>query len=102
MADKEINQLQGRRVVTQNTSRAGYDPDLEKSAESHQADLQRIIEGGIATRVRILASHDCCPVCRSVTGAYEFDDVPELPLIGCSHPLGCRCHYAPVLDLHGP
>lgn len=102
MADKEINQLQGRRMVTQNTSRAGYDPDLEKPAESHQADLKRIIEGGVATRVRILASYDCCPVCRAVEGAYEFDNVPALPVIGCSHPLGCRCHYAPVLDLHGP
>lgn len=102
MADKEINQLQGRRMVTQNTSRASHDPDLEKSAESHQADLQRIIGGGVATRVRILTSYDCCPVCRTVEGAYEFDDVPALPIVGCSHPLGCRCHYAPVLDLHGP
>lgn len=102
MADKEINELQGRRMVTQNTSRAGYDPDLEKRAESHQADLQRIVEGGVATRVRILASYDCCPVCRALSGAYEFDDVPPLPIEGCSHPLGCRCHYAPVLDMRGP
>lgn len=102
MADKEINQLQGRRMVTQNTSRAGYDPDLEKQAESHNADLKRIVEGGVATRVRILASYDCCPVCRAHEGAYDFKDVPALPLEGCSHPLGCRCHYAPVLDLRGP
>ncbi|MFW6069095.1 MAG: hypothetical protein ACOC9E_05900 [Chloroflexota bacterium] len=102
MADKEIDKLQGRRMVTQNTSRADYDPDLEKQAESHRADLQRIIEGGVATRVRILASHDCCPVCRATEGAYDFDDVPTLPIDGCSHPLGCRCHYAPVLDRFGP
>lgn len=102
MADKEINQLQRRRMVTQNTSRAGYALDLEKPAASHQAALQRIVEGGVATRVRILASDDCCPVCRSVSGAYEFDNVPQLPLVGCSHPAGCRCHYAPVLDMRGP
>ncbi|HZD09935.1 MAG TPA: hypothetical protein VE553_01235, partial [Candidatus Binatia bacterium] len=66
------------------------------------ADLRRIIEGGVATRVRILVSNDCCPVCRSAEGAYEFNDVPALPIEGCSHPLGCRCHYAPVLDRFGP
>lgn len=102
MADDKINRLQGRRMVKQNTRRATYDLDLEKPAESHREDLKRIVEGGIATRVRILANHDCCPVCRAVSGAYEFDKVPELPLEGCSHPLGCRCHYAPVLDMRGP
>lgn len=102
VADKEINQLQGRRTVTQNTPREDYDARFEKSAESHRAALQRIVDGGVATGVRILASYDCCPVCRSVSGAYEFDNVPQLPLIGCSHPLGCRCHYAPVLDMRGP
>ena len=102
MADKEVNRLWGKRMVEKNTSRAGYDPDLEKDAESHSADLQRIIEGGVATGVRILASNDCCPVCRSLEGAYDFAEVPQLPVVGCSHPLGCRCHYAPVLDRFGP
>ena len=102
MPDKEINELQGQRMVEKNTPRAGYAADLEKDAASHRADLQRIIEGGVATRVRILVSHDSCPVCRSLEGAYEFEEVPPLPLVGCSHPLGCRCHYEPVLDRFGP
>jgi hypothetical protein len=102
VAENEIDKLQGRRMVQQNTSRAGYDPDLEKQAESHRAALERIIDGGVATRVRILASHDCCPACRALSGAYDFEEVPALPIEGCSHPLGCRCHYAPVLDRFGP
>lgn len=102
MAENDIGKLQGRRMVQQNTSRAGYDHDQEKQAESHRDALQRIVDGGIATRVRILANHDCCPVCRAVAGAYDFEHVPALPLEGCSHPLGCRCHYAPVLDRFGP
>lgn len=102
MAENKISKLQGRRMVQQNTSRAGYDPDLEKGAESHRATLQRIIDGGVATGVRILSNHDCCPVCRTLEGAYDFDNVPSLPVDGCSHPLGCRCHYAPVLDRFGP
>ena len=75
---------------------------LEKKAEAHRQMLENIENGGIATKVRILANHDSCPVCRSVEGAYAFGDVPELPLEGCSHPMGCRCFYAPVLDRRGP
>jgi hypothetical protein len=75
---------------------------FEHKAKEHRQMLEKIQSGGIATKVRILANHDSCPVCRSVEGAYAFDDVPALPLEGCSHPMGCRCFYAPVLDRHGP
>jgi hypothetical protein len=73
----------------------------EKSAAHHREVLERI-RNGLATKVRILASHDSCPVCKALEGAYEFDEVPELPLEGCSHPWGCRCSYEPVLDRRGP
>lgn len=75
---------------------------FEKSAKGHRQALDKIRNGGIATKVRILANADCCPACRAMEGAYEFDDVPELPLEGCSHAQGCRCHYAPILDMRGP
>lgn len=74
---------------------------FERSTAEHRESLQRIRDG-LATKVRILASRDSCPVCKATEGAYEFDDVPELPLEGCSHPRGCRCHYEPVLDRFGP
>ena len=35
-------------------------------------------------------------------GAYEFDEVPELPLEGCSRIGGCNAVYEPVLDRYGP
>jgi hypothetical protein len=66
-----------------------------------KAALERI-RGGLATRVRILVAADSCPVCRAYEGAYELDDVPELPLEGCSRVGGCNAVYAPVLDLYGP
>ena len=74
---------------------------FERPASEHRESLERI-RSGLATKVRILASRDSCPVCKAFEGAYEFDKVPELPLEGCSHPLGCRCHYEPVLDKFGP
>lgn len=76
------------------------DRDAIKRAEQKKA-LENI-KNGLATKVRILTNRDCCPVCEAMEGAYGFDDVPELPLEGCSHPHGCRCHYAPVLDQFGP
>ena len=74
---------------------------IDKRAEQ-QAALDKIRNGGIATKVRILINQDCCPACDALAGAYEFAEVPELPVEGCSHPNGCRCFYAPVLDRFGP
>jgi hypothetical protein len=73
----------------------------ERVALRHRQALDRI-RGGLSTKVRILASHDSCPVCMAAEGAYDFEDVPSLPIEDCSHPAGCRCFYAPVLDLFGP
>lgn len=70
-------------------------------AKEQKAALAKI-KAGLATKVRILAADHACPVCKAYEGAYEFDDVPELPHEGCSHPDGCRCVYAPVLDRFGP
>ncbi len=76
--------------------------DVVKKQKEQQAALKKIREGKIATKVRILVARDACPVCKSLEGAYEFDQVPPLPPEGCSHPDGCRCFYAPVLDRFGP
>jgi len=73
---------------------------VKKQAEQSAA-LKKIKEG-LATQVRIMASRDSCPVCVTMAGAYDFDNVPQLPHEGCSHPNGCRCHYEPVLDRFGP
>ncbi|HSM58270.1 MAG TPA: hypothetical protein VK879_19105 [Candidatus Sulfomarinibacteraceae bacterium] len=102
MTDKEVHKLQGKRMIEQNTPRQQYEGEFQKEAKEHRATLERIIENGVATRVRILANHDSCPVCKALEGAYDFEDAPALPHEGCSHPLGCRCHYAPVLDRFGP
>jgi hypothetical protein len=69
--------------------------------EKQNAALERI-KTGLATKVRIMVAPDCCPVCRAHEGAYMFDDVPQLPLEGCSRAGGCNAVYAPVLDLFGP
>jgi len=73
---------------------------VDKRAEQQRA-LENI-RNGLATKVRILTHRDCCPYCEAMEGTYSFEDVPELPHEECSHPEGCRCFYAPVLDFFGP
>lgn len=50
------------------------------------------------SKIRFIVPHDACPVCRQLEGEYEKDHVPELPLLDCSHPLGCRSFYEPKLE----
>lgn len=72
-----------------------------KRCEENKAALEKI-KNGLATKVRILVSQDACPACRAVEGAYEFEDVPEIPPEGCSCLDGSKAYYAPVLDRFGP
>lgn len=69
--------------------------------EAHKETLENI-KNGLATKVRILVPSDACPACKSVDGAWSFEEVPELPLEGCSCRRGCSAAYEPVLDLFGP
>jgi hypothetical protein len=74
--------------------RCGADLSIHSHTAKALAEMQlndRVYE------VRLLVAHDCCPACREVEGAYSKDGVPELPVMGCSHALGCRCYYQPAL-----
>lgn len=60
--------------------------------------LARLRASPRVARIRLVVAPDCCPACLAVEGTYEKDHVPELPVRGCSHALGCRCFYAPALS----
>ena len=59
--------------------------------------LERLRANPRVIKIRVAAPEDCV-VGRAVQGVYDKDDVPELPLKGCSRPEGCICRYEPVLD----
>jgi hypothetical protein len=59
--------------------------------------LQDLRANPRVTRVRLMVPHDACPVCQRLTGEYPLDNVPDLPVEDCSHPLGCRSFYEPML-----
>ncbi|MEZ4641917.1 MAG: hypothetical protein R3E31_04120 [Chloroflexota bacterium] len=74
---------------------------MNKQRQAQQQALNAIRKG-LAMRMRVLVAHDACPICRRFEGAYDFDDVPNLPLEGCLRFGGCNAVYAPVMDRFGP
>jgi len=83
-------------------------PDMVKICPNCGADLKEwsetantlihLQDNSRVLYVRISVAGDCCPACRMAEGAYAKDSTPSLPVEGCSHPLGCRCFYQPMLD----
>ncbi|NPV56480.1 MAG: hypothetical protein HPY76_07405 [Anaerolineae bacterium] len=59
---------------------------------------QRLVDNPRVQAVRINISHDACPACQAMEGVYNLDEIPTLPVAGCSHPGGCRCTYSPILE----
>jgi hypothetical protein len=60
--------------------------------------LQHLRDNPRVELIRISAGVDACPICQEANRAYPKNDVPKLPHQGCSHALGCRCCYEPVLN----
>lgn len=48
--------------------------------------------------IMIAVPANACPLCQNLAGTYAKDQVPQLPIDICSHPLGCRTFYMPVID----
>jgi len=59
--------------------------------------LKNLLENPRVKSIRVSVSHDACPFCYALMNTYTKDEVPLLPHTGCSHELGCRCFYEPVL-----
>ena len=83
-------------------------PDNATVCKNCQADLKKFSVTAITLKrlqsnqrvrdIRLVVAHDCCPACQESEGTYAKDRVPDLPIEGCSHPLGCRCFYEPMLN----
>ncbi|MBM3144664.1 MAG: hypothetical protein FJ010_06765 [Chloroflexi bacterium] len=61
------------------------------------AALEKLQKNPRVRDIRLVVSADCCPVCAAQEGTYAKDQVPAVPVQGCSHPQGCRCFYEPML-----
>lgn len=83
-------------------------PDTAQACANCQANLGEFSVNNVALKsfrdnprvslVRITVAGDACPLCYESRGSFAKDAVPALPHEGCSHALGCRCTYEPVLN----
>ncbi len=78
--------------------KSNQDPITDFSQHPAAEALQRFRANPRIKKVRLIVPHDACPACRNLEGEYDKDQVPELPLLDCSHPLGCRSFYEPKLE----
>lgn len=58
--------------------------------------LKRFRNNPRVTAIRISGHSDACPACMNALKTYSKEDVPVLPIAGCSHTNGCRCFYEPI------
>ena len=83
-------------------------PDTESQCQNCGADLSEFSEHAVqrkkllanprVTAIRISVSKNACPTCRNTEGVYTKENLPVLPIVGCSGKRGCECSYAPILD----
>lgn len=59
---------------------------------------KKLINNPRVTAIRISVGKLACPTCQSVEGVYTKENLPFLPVEGCSSSNGCQCYYAPILD----
>lgn len=76
-------------------ARCGADVSL---FSSRVVALRRLQANPRVSAIRLSVAQDACPACQELFGTYSKDAAPALPHLGCSHPLGCRCFYEPVLS----
>ncbi len=64
---------------------------------SNQRSLTNYRQSEVVKGVEIIVAEDACEACRKLAGeAYNFNEVPVLPYVKCTHEKGCRCTYAPI------
>ncbi len=64
----------------------------------HRATLEQNRSEGLK-HVEVLPAPDSCESCKKLAGKhYKLNEAPELPNEHCTHKMGCRCTYLPVIE----
>lgn len=62
-------------------------------------ELRGYAKEEFVTGVEILCCDDSCEKCKAVANKkYPLNRAPLIPIDGCTHEMGCRCCYTPVVD----
>jgi len=68
--------------------------------DRHQQDYEQWRKLGVKRASFRCTKSGSCNTCLALDGkTYRFDKLPELPYEGCTCALGCRCFYAPDLEI---
>jgi hypothetical protein len=79
-------------------NQAGLTPEaVSKRMETLRESLKKMQENPRVSQVVLVVPGDACQACRDLQGTYPKDEVPEIPMDACSHPMGCRSSYQPFL-----
>jgi hypothetical protein len=63
----------------------------------HRATLEQYRSEGLEY-LEVFPAPDSCEACRKLAGNhYKLNDAPELPYENCTHKMGCRCTFLPVV-----
>lgn len=93
MANSTKRQIQNQAAPTKRSDRS-----LEAWEQSEAAAaLKRLQANPRIHLINLSVPAEACPACQELAGTYPKDQVPRLPLEACSHPLGCRAFYQPVI-----
>ncbi|GAB4535150.1 MAG: hypothetical protein Fur0018_25340 [Anaerolineales bacterium] len=66
---------------------------------SEAAKTLKVLQNNPRVRaITIVVPANACPACQQLAGTYAKAEVPPLPLDLCSHPLGCRATYQPMME----
>jgi hypothetical protein len=64
---------------------------------THRATLEQYRSEGLK-HIEVLPAPDSCESCKKLAGKhYRLAEAPELPYENCTHKMGCRCCYLPVV-----
>jgi hypothetical protein len=62
----------------------------------NQASLDQYHHEGLKL-IEFLPASDSCEACKKLAGEYKLNKAPELPHEHCTHKMGCRCTFLPVV-----
>ena len=69
---------------------------------STAVSLKKLQANPRVSHVIVSVPDKACPACNAAQGNYAKDELPRLPVKGCSCAGGCKAFYQPVLNIIFP
>jgi hypothetical protein len=89
---------------TPNPEHALYCTACRRPLENHyrhaRVTFTHDYDNALINGVFLMRRTDSCPACQSLQGKTFLPwKLPRIPVVGCTHPDGCRCSYMPQMRI---